>query len=163
MNESTPQYTYLRVSTAIRIDELTPQQYTSTSQHLNTHSLLHLECHSIPFSNLNLSGPLSTKETRRTRSSIEFGDWRNDTPNATGCTYVSAPLYLWVSTSVPMRQHLCTYASAPLYLCVSTSNYINESTTQPYPSTNQQLDNTHQRVNSTIHMKESAFQTISTS
>jgi len=35
MNESTPQYIYLRVSTSICIDELTPQQYTCTNRQHN--------------------------------------------------------------------------------------------------------------------------------
>jgi len=64
MNESTLQYIYLRVSTTLSIDELTlHEQCTWTSQHLNTHSPSHWEYHSIPFSNHNLIGSLSTKET----------------------------------------------------------------------------------------------------
>jgi len=52
-------------------------------------SALHLEYHSIKFSNLNLIGGFQrnvTKEKQRTSQSIQFWDWRHDTPNAIGFT-----------------------------------------------------------------------------
>jgi len=70
-----------------------------------TYSLLHLEFQFSLIlqsqSNLVSFQRNAAKETKSTRWSIEFWDWRNETPNAIGCTYIH--IYLCVYT------YICVY------------------------------------------------------
>ena len=114
------------------------------------------------------------KEALRTRSSIEIWDWRNDTPNATGCTrtlrkkediYVPARrqkenIYIPNARTWRQKEYIYVYIYIHVYICYTIVYIISPPLHLPATLSPHTPQTTPQKSWRTIHTSRHTYEWV---